>query len=123
MSALGGPLRTSKKVPSVPQCLGVSRSRAAGRSAARCLGLGLPCADEGAGYAPLDGRRDGVDVESRVAQKAARVFHVVDPRRLDLDLVETGGLELRSVLRLGERASDASAPQLHRSPHFGRNLT
>src|SRR5262245_23678418 len=60
--------------------------------------------------------------ESGADQKVARALRRVNPRRLQIDLLEAGLRELGAVLGFLERAGDAPDPQLDTAADLGRHL-
>src|SRR6202047_1673112 len=61
-------------------------------------------------------------VESRRFQKFPRLFHLVNPRWVHLNRVESRRIQLLDVLGLLKRASDATHPQLHALANFRRHF-
>src|ERR1035441_7666817 len=55
-------------------------------------------AHEGAHEFLVDLRGDGVDVDAGGGEEFSGVFDTIDARRLDFDLVESGGLEFVAIV-------------------------
>ena len=93
-------------------------SRTAARSRLRCP---HECTHELAVHLRCD--CIDIDIDALACQERARILNVVDARRLDLDLPESGRLEFVDVLRISEGAGDAADSKFDILPHFGRDVS
>ena len=100
----------------------VDSSRAAGRPTAR-LGLRLSCANERARDLAVDLRRDLIDIDARIGEECTCVIDLVDAPGVELDVDESGGPQLRGVLVVAKRASDASDPEFHAATDLCRHVS
>src|SRR5262249_31742204 len=101
----------------------VPRASATARRATALLSGRLHGADKGAHELPLDLRRDRVNVDAFAAQELSGVFNVVDARRLYLDRLKARFCKLADVFAFLKRASNATDPQQHAFPNFGRHFS
>jgi hypothetical protein len=66
--------------------------------------------DEGAHEFFIGFAGESVNIEALAGEEFTGVFDAVDARGLDGDLFEAGGLQLRAVIILFERARNAADP-------------
>ena len=84
--------------------------------------LGFSCSDKCAHELAVHQRSDRVHVNALVGSGTHARPRRIGPRRFDLDGVESGIPELRSVFRVLQRAGDAAYPQENVLAHLGRNI-
>src|SRR5262245_58703547 len=76
-------------------------------------GQGLLCADERTHEAATNLRERRFIRQSRLLEERSRVFRAIDPRRLEVDVLESCAREFLPVRAFLERARDTADPQLH----------
>src|SRR5215469_7646788 len=80
-------------------------------------------ADECAQELPIDLRCYRIDIDVLGVEKVTGVFDPIDPRWLNINLLESGRCEFRSVLVLFHRSSDAADTQQDVLANLRQNLT
>ena len=68
----------------------------------------------------LSGQR--IDIEALTREEGPRILDAVNPRGLDIDIVETGFGEFRHVIVIAQGTGDAAHPKLQAFLDFGRDL-
>src|ERR1041385_4599411 len=100
----------------------IDSSGAAGRTATRPGRKRLRRSYESAQKFSIDLVSDGVDFNALPAEQYAGVFNPVDACRLDIDIFESGGSELRAVVVLFRGTCDAANPEQDSFANRGQHL-
>ena len=85
-------------------------------------GCRLDRADEGAHELAVDLRSDGIDIDALAGEKFAGIFDVIDSRRFDVNLFETGGGRFGAIFVFFQRARDTTNPQQNILADFGQDF-
>src|ERR1700694_604603 len=70
----------------------------------------------------IDLRCDRVHVNARRREELSSVLDAIDSRRLDLDLLKSGGGQLPAIFIFFQSSGDATDPCQHTLTHFRRHL-
>ena len=68
--------------------------------------------DKGADELAFHRSGQRIDVEALTREEGTRILDAVNPRRLDIDIIETGFGEFRHVIVIAQGAGDAAHPKL-----------